>query len=182
VSLWGINASLISLCGYKVCRAGYLGSVEIPRHSIIVPVTAPDGRIVSIHNGEGHWFTPPQVHCTNLIRAQWSNQIDVFNNTIEADTFALTYNVAAIALNGFALEQLSQRLVGKSPRIVTKQEAAAAWVLTLTLFAPGCFCDSGSPLDWARFSTLGQSLKSATFATTLWPNFSAARALRRPGA
>jgi hypothetical protein len=126
VSLWGINASLISLCGYKVCRTGYLESVQVPRRSIVIPVTAPDGRIVSLHDAEGHWFTPPQIHCTNLIRAQWSNQIEIFNNTIEADAFARAFNVAAVALNGFALEQLSQRLVGKSPRIVTKQEAAAA--------------------------------------------------------
>jgi hypothetical protein len=61
-----------------------------------------------------------------MIRAQWSNQIEIFSNTIEADAFAIAYNVAAIALNGFALEQLSERLVGKSPRIVTTQEAAAA--------------------------------------------------------
>lgn len=103
-----------------------MGSVEIPRRSIVIPVTAPDGRIVALHDAEGHWFTPPQIHCTNLIRAQWSNQIEIFNNTIEADAFALAYNVAAIALNGFALEQLSERLVGKSPRIMTNEEAAAA--------------------------------------------------------
>jgi hypothetical protein len=125
-TLWGIDASLISLCGYKVCTVGYLGSVQIPRRSIVVPVTAPDSRIVSLHDAEGHWFTPPQIHCTNMIRAQWSNQIEIFSNTIEADAFAIAYNVAAVALNGFALQQLSERLVGKSPRIVTKQEAAAA--------------------------------------------------------
>lgn len=125
-SLWGISPSLISLLGYKVCRAGYLASVEIPRRAIVIPVTAPDGRIVSLHDANGHWFTPPQVRAVNLIRAQWSNQIEVFSNTIEADAFAQAYNVAAIALNGFALNQLSERLVGKAPRIITKQEAAAA--------------------------------------------------------
>ena len=118
-SLWGIDPSIISLSGYKICRVGYHGVIDVPRGSVIVPVKSPSGQIVALHDGEGNWFTAPKVHTVNLIRRVWTTRLEVFGNTIEADAAAISHNVAAIGLNGFEFRQLSANLVGFNPKIVS---------------------------------------------------------------
>lgn len=125
VSLWGIDAKIISLAGYKICKSGYSGhGLIIARNSIILPVLSPSGAIVALHNEHGKWFTSPKVHARNLIRAQWTNRIEIFATTLEADAAAISRNVAVVALNGFAFRQLSSRLVGEAPNVI-RMEAAA---------------------------------------------------------
>jgi hypothetical protein len=125
-SLRGIAASVIAQLGYKRHTMGQVGKMPIPRGAIVIPCRAPDGRITALHDEKGQWSSTPQPHCVNLARAQFSNEIHLFNFTIEADAWALQHNDACVALNGFAIERLSQYLTGPSPRIVEHLEARAA--------------------------------------------------------
>lgn len=102
VSLLGIDASIVAFCGYKVCKSGCtLAGLAIPRRSVVIGVYDPLGQLVALHNEHGKWFTTPKVHCRNLIRERWTNSLEIFNTTLEADAAAISRNVAVVALNGF---------------------------------------------------------------------------------
>lgn len=125
-SLRGFPARLISQIGYKKHTSGQNGTISIPRGSIVIPCRAPNGRITALHDDRGHWFSTPQPHCVNMVRAQFTNAIHIFKFTVEADVWGLQHNDAAIALNTFRLEILSQRITGPNPHIVRYLEARAA--------------------------------------------------------
>lgn len=126
VSLCGIDARVIGELGYKVCRPGLNKyGLEIPRGAIVIPCLSPSGQIVALHDEHGNWFTSPKPHVRSLIRAQFTNTIEIFTSTIEADAAAISRNVAVVALNGFPFFQLSQRLVGEAPTLIGEMGVAA---------------------------------------------------------
>ena len=125
-SVGDFRANVIAQLGYKHQKSGQAGKMPIPRGSIVIPCRAPDGRITALHDDKGRWFTTPQPHVVNMVRANFTRQIHVFNFTVEADVWALQHNDACVALNNFRIEMLSQYLTGPNPRIVRYLEAVAA--------------------------------------------------------
>lgn len=126
VSLRGFPPSVIAQLGYKQHTAGQLGAMPIPRGATVIPCRASDGRITALHDEDGKWFSTPQPHIVNAIRAQFTNELHIFNFTIEADVWALEHGDTCLALNNFRIEMLSQYLTGPTPRIVRHLEARAA--------------------------------------------------------
>jgi len=125
-SLNGLDPSLIAPCGYRVAVNGCGDPVQIPRHTIVVPVRNAAGRITALHDPDMRWFTQAQIHITNLGRSEWTRQIEVFADTVIADVESIRRNIAATALNGLRWRDL-ERLVAHLPvRLVSGEMEVAA--------------------------------------------------------
>lgn len=127
-SLLGFPASIVALAGYKWSAKGRTTKFfTIPRGGIVVPSRNAVGRVSGLWNPIAEeWITVPQPHCCNLIRRNFTREIEIHPSIVAADVAAIQRNVAAICLNGVDVRQISQRITGENPEIVNAQERRAA--------------------------------------------------------
>lgn len=122
VSIAGLPAELVALCGYKFCLTGSTFPVTICRRSVVVPVRDADGRIVSLHNARGEWFCARRLHFANLIRALWTKQIEIYADTVSADAEAIRRNVACVGMNGLTAHDLQLATAHLNVKLVIKDD------------------------------------------------------------
>jgi len=99
----GGDPARILEAGYGVVTPAFLrvfksGPESIRPGAIVLPCRNAQGEIVALHDHRFQWFTQPQVHIANAVRAPWS-QIEVCETTSQADSLALSANVCAVGCN-----------------------------------------------------------------------------------
>ncbi len=116
----GFPPDLIAVCGYKFAVNGCTSPVTIPRRTIVIPVRNTTGQIVALQGSKGKWFTARQLHFVNLIRCRWTQELEVFADTVTADVEAVSRNVACASLNGLTLHDLELATANLNVRVVVK--------------------------------------------------------------
>ena len=124
----GYNVHSVALLGLRCSRQGKtierLG-LSIPRDRAIIAARSTTGRVTGLLTTD-RWLTAPQIDVSNPMRRHATGQIEVFADVLEGQIVALERNVCTISLGGRELQQVSQHLIGASPRVIRAQERRAA--------------------------------------------------------
>lgn len=105
-SVGGYPARTVANAGYRFSTTGCKTPVEIPPKQIVIAVKNIAGSVVALHNGLNRFFTARQIHFANIKRAAFTGEVEIFRDTVSADVHALTYNIAAVGLNGLTAHDL----------------------------------------------------------------------------
>lgn len=123
----GIRAPRIAQLGLKYSPRNMIfknSELVIPKDTPLIATRNAAGKIVALST-PNRWLTRPSIHCANLIRRHWLQQIEVFPSVLMADLNAVERNIAAVCMGGVDLAHLSQRVTGANPRTIAEMECAA---------------------------------------------------------